>query len=72
MFKESGAIEAVQAVSITRKVSWNPIDDNTNTMLVAIIDKYHKVFWGSVATCNGEIAGGLITPGACEGVFRNR
>jgi hypothetical protein len=69
---EMGSIEISQSVFIIGEMGRYPIEDDTYVMLVQIINEVHKVPWGAVATCGGEVSRGLITPGAVEGVLHDR
>ena len=52
VFVKSSAIEAIQAMSVSREVSRYPVDDHADGVLMAVVDKVHEIFGTSVATCD--------------------
>src|SRR5215831_15485093 len=43
---------------------WSPIKNDADTGLVAAVHKLHKFRWRTVAAGGGEVAEGLVAPGA--------
>ena len=62
VFEKGRAVETKKSVGIAGEVGWHPVDQHTDTMLVAIVDKVHEVFRGSVAACDRVIPGCLVAP----------
>ena len=68
---EVGAVEVDEPVRVTRKVRRHPVEDHADAATVEMVHKGHELPWFPVATRGGEVANGLITPRAVEGVFHH-
>ena len=55
MLIEGGAIEPGKTVCIFGKVRGNPVEDDANPMLVAVVDKPAEIFRGAKAAGGREI-----------------
>ena len=62
----AGSIEGPQRVPIRGKVRRNPVDDDADSRLMALIDELHEVVRSSEAAGHREVTGGLITPRAVK------
>ena len=71
MFKQRCTIEFCQPMSIFRKMSRYPVQNNTNLVFVQCIDKIHKILWTAISGCRGIITRHLISPGTVEWMFCN-
>src|SRR5689334_897401 len=63
VFIEMGAIKIAEGVTVFWKVRWNPVKDDTNALLVHIVNKVLKIFRWAEAACRSIIACDLIAPG---------
>ena len=65
------AIEICQSVGITRKMGRHPIDDDTDVILVAVINKILKILGCSKTRGGCKIAQNLISPRSIKWVLRH-
>ncbi len=72
MLVEMRTVKTGQAVSIPRKMGRYPIEDDADTILVAVIDKKLKIIGGAKPGGGGKISGHLIAPRPVQGVFGDR
>ncbi len=69
VFKEGGAVEASQTVTVGGEVPGNPVHENTDIGLVQTIDEIFEIFWGAEPMGWGVHACGLVSPGAVKREF---
>ena len=69
IFIERFSVKFREAVRIPRKMGRNPVQDDSDSFFVHVIDKVHEFLRRSVAGGRGEIAGDLIPPGAVVGML---
>ena len=69
---KGGAVEARQAMLVRREMRRHPVEDHTDTALVAGVDERRKVFWRAVARGRCEHRQGLVAPGATERMLHDR
>src|SRR3989338_355927 len=62
MLIEGSPIKLNQTVSVTREMGRDPVNNNTDIILMAVINKIHKVFGGAESACGGKISCYLIPP----------
>ena len=62
VFKEVGAIEKGQAMRITGEVGRNPVENDADIMLVALVDKIFEIIRAAKAAGGGKVACRLIAP----------
>jgi hypothetical protein len=72
IFIEMSAIKVTQRMSIFRKVSWNPIQKDTNPLLMHIINEILEIFRWTKATGWSIVARDLISPRAIKRILGNR
>ncbi len=72
VFVQRRAVELPQAMSILGEVGRNPVEDDADAILVAVIDEVHEVFADAVATGYAKVADGLIAPRAGERMLADR
>ena len=60
------AVKVCQTVFVTRKMCRNPVQNDTDFMLMQIIDEVHKVLRRAVAGCRRIISRDLIAPRAVK------
>ncbi len=72
MVVEMRSVKLGKPMRVVRKVRGGPVHQHTDSGLMCSIDEEHEIFGRSVAAGHGEIAGGLIAPGAVEWVLGNR
>ena len=68
---EVRAIEVGEAVLVGREVRRNPVEDYGDAVLVQVVDQVHEILRRAVARGGSEVAGGLISPGAVEGMLHH-
>ncbi len=66
------AVEVAEPVFVRGEVSWDPVQDHADAVLVEYVDQVHEVLRGAVAAGRSEEAGDLIAPGAKERVLHHR
>ncbi len=69
---EVGAVEVAEAVLVAREVRGHPVEDHTDAGLVQRVDQEHQVLGRAEPGRGGEVAGGLVAPGAVERVLGER
>ena len=69
---EVGAVEEAEAVLVGGEVGRHPVQDDADAVLVQVVDQIHEILRRAVAAGGGEVAGGLVAPGAVEGVLHDR
>jgi len=72
VLEQVGAVEVGESKLVGGEVRGYPVEDDPDAVLVEDIDQVHEVLGGPEAAGNGEVAGGLVTPGSVEGVFHDR
>ena len=72
VFIKVRAIKERQAMGILGEMAGNPVDDHADAFSVAAVHKSPEFIGSSVAAGGGIPTGDLITPGAVEGVLRDR
>src|SRR5579859_4242811 len=72
VFIEMGAIKVTESSAIFGKVRWHPIQEDTDTLPVHIIDEVLKVFRRTKAAGWRIIAGDLVAPGGIIGILTHR
>ena len=68
---EMRAVEVGEAVRVGREVRRHPIEDHADAVLVQVVDQVHEILRRAVARGGREVAGGLISPGAVEGMLHH-
>ena len=68
---EMRAVELGQAVGVVGEVGRRPIENHAQALLMAAIHEVHEVGGRAVAAGGGEIADGLVAPGAVEGMLHD-
>jgi hypothetical protein len=58
-------------VLITREVARHPVEDDADALLVELVDQVHEALGRAEAAGGGEVAGGLVPPGAVERVLHD-
>lgn len=71
VFVEGGSVKCGQAVGVGGKVRGNPVEEDADVVVVAVVDEILKIFRCAIAAGGGEIAGDLVAPGFVEGVFHH-
>src|SRR6266849_3210280 len=66
---EMGAIELGEAVGVAGEVGGSPIQENADAGTVTTVDEFHQFGGRAVAAGGGEVAKGLVAPGAIVGVL---
>ena len=69
---EVGAVEKAGAVLVGGEVGGHPVQDDADAVPVQVVDEKHEILGGAVAAGGGEVAGGLVAPGAVKGVLHDR
>ena len=72
VLKKCGSVESGQPVGVFGKVGRYPVDDDANSVLMAVVDKVHKVLRTSVAAGDTVVADRLVAPTSREGMFGDR
>ena len=72
VFVEVRAVEISQPVPVGGEVRGHPVENHADIVLVQVVDQEHQVLRRPVAAGGGEVAGGLIAPGAVEGMLHQR
>ena len=72
MLKEAASVIAGQAMSVLGKMSGHPIQNHSDSGLVAAIDKIPKLVGISKPARRGVVVHHLITPGTVEGMLHHR
>ena len=67
---QRGAVESRQSPLVLREVGGDPVDDDSDSGLVELVDEVAQVVGGAVPRRRRVIAGHLIAPGGGEGVLR--
>ena len=57
---------------VVRKMRWHPVQDDTDVVLVQIIDQVHEVLRRSEARAGSVVAGDLVSPRAEERMLHHR
>ena len=68
---KAGAVKVGKSKSIFWKMSRNPVQNHTYSLLVHVIHKVHKIFTASIAAGRRIISCYLISPGLVQRVFHN-
>ncbi len=69
---EVRTVEQSQSVFVVGEVGGHPVEDHADAALVEAVDQEHEVLGSPVAAGGGEVAGGLVAPGAVERVLHDR
>ncbi|NBP75912.1 MAG: hypothetical protein EBU62_00185 [Proteobacteria bacterium] len=69
VLKQCRAIEPAQSVLVLAEMPRYPIEDDTDTVLVEVIDEEPEVVWCSVPCGWRKVASDLVAPGFIERVF---
>ena len=64
VFVQVAAVEISEAMGVAREMRGRPIENHADASLVAAIDKLHEFCGCAIAASSGEIAKGLVAPGA--------
>ena len=72
MFIEMRAVEVDETMRIVREVAGDPVDQNAQARLVALVDEILEVVGLAIAAGGCEQADGLVPPRAIEGIFVDR
>ena len=65
----AGAVKSAETVRVLGEVRRNPVQNNADACLVALVDEIHQILRLAVTGGSGEVAGALIAPAAVEGEF---
>ena len=65
------AVEIGQSVFVGREVRRHPVEDDADAVLVQVVDQVHEVLRRAEARSGSEVAGGLVSPGAVEGMLHH-
>src|SRR3984893_18583752 len=65
------AVEVDQAMLVGGKMRGDPVENNTDTKLVQMIDEIHQVFRRAIARGGRKVTRGLISPGAVKRMLRD-
>ena len=65
------AVEVRQTMGVLGKMGRNPIQDDTNLLLMQVIDQIHEILRAAMAGGGRIVAGHLVTPGTVEGMLRD-
>src|ERR1700675_4561188 len=71
MLIEVRAIEIAQAMLVGGKMRRHPVQDHADTLLVQIVNEVHTIRRRPIASCGGEVAGGLVAPGGVKGMLHD-
>ncbi|EJW99360.1 membrane protein [gut metagenome] len=71
VFIAGSTIIHIQTKGILWKMRRNPVHNNADATLMALIHKIHKVFGSAIAAGRREVAGDLIAPTSIERMFGN-
>ena len=66
---QGGAVEAGQGKGVAREVGRHPVEQDTDAVLVQVIDEVAEIVRAAEAAGGGEVARGLVAPGGVQGVF---
>ncbi len=69
---EVGAVEEAGAVLVRGEVGGHPVQDDADAVAVQVVHQKHEILGSAVAAGGGEVAGGLVAPGAVKGVLHDR
>src|SRR6185312_624419 len=69
---EMRAVEITQARFILRKVRRNPVENDSNSMLVEVVDQEHEISGRPETAGWRKVSNGLVTPGAIERMLGDR
>ena len=69
---DTGSVKTCHAISISREMCRNPVQDHSNPLLMHIVHKVHKIIRSSIPAGRGIIPGHLIPPGSIQGMFHHR
>ena len=72
MLVERGAVELREPVRIVGEVPRHPVEQHADSGLVEGVDQQDELFRRAEAAGGREQAGGLVTPGAVEGMLHHR
>src|SRR5438067_1880429 len=72
MLEEIGAIEVGEAMLIVGKMRRHPVEDDTDALLVEMIDEKHQILRCAIACRRRKVTYGLIAPRAVKGMLHNR
>src|SRR3990167_3753015 len=72
MFIERCPVEAIEGKVVCWKMSWNPIEDHSDPLMMHVIDKILKIGWRSISTRGGKKPSYLIAPRFIERMFHHR
>ena len=65
------AVELRQAVTVRREVGGHPVKDHADTLLVQHVHHVHEILRCAVPAGGSEVAQGLVSPRAVEGVLHH-
>ena len=71
MLENSSSIEHSQPMCVFWKMSWNPIQNNTNIILMEIVNHISKIFRCSITGSRCIISSHLISPRTIERILCN-
>src|SRR5713226_2279608 len=69
MFVKVRAVEVGEAVRVGWEVRRNPVENHTDVLLVQVVHQVHEILRRAVAGSGSEVARGLVSPLAIEGVL---
>src|SRR5439155_3745052 len=72
MLVEMRAIEIREPMLVRREMRGNPVQNNTDTLLMQHVDEVNLILVSSVATRRGEEPRNLIPPGSVEWMLHDR
>ena len=71
VFVEMRAVEHAEAMGVAREMRGSPVEKDAEAGLMAAVDEFHELGGRAVAAGGGEVAEGLIAPGAVVGMLHD-
>src|SRR6516164_565684 len=65
------AVEVGEAMLIVGKMRGHPVEDDSDVVLMEVVDEIHEVLRGAESRTGREISSDLVTPGAVERVLHD-
>src|SRR5258707_10089965 len=66
MLVEMRTVEICQAVRVGGEVRRNPVEYDSDVVLMQVIHQVHEILRRTVTRCRSEVTGGLVSPGSVE------
>ena len=71
MLIKVGSVKKTEAVLVAREMRRDPVQDDTDTVLVERINEEHEILGRPVAARGRKVPEGFITPGSVERMFHH-